>query len=339
MPLISMRRPGLPSVAGLAAICALAGVGCAGGGSHGAAPPGSPTTASTGEPSRTGVPNPFTVIARYRPASLGLHDPANLAIGADGNLYVTDASQHVTVISPHGHLLRRWGRSGKGAGEFSFVTHEAGVPGVSAPIAVGSDGLVYVVDTGHPRVEVFAQTGAFIRQFGGPGVGRGQFLFPSAIAVDGGGNVYVADDQQETISKFSPSGAVEWRIGGASSNYPDLIGHFHLATLDSHGRLVALNDDAERTLYINARGGTVDGFESGGCDVTVDAAGYTYVNGCQEPLLSPHDTRVFDRNHRLVGEWDHSGFGWSPRFGPNGEIFTLGEDGSILRLKVDLPDA
>jgi hypothetical protein len=29
----------------------------------------------------------------------------------------------------------------------------------------------------------------------------------------------------------------------------------------------------------------------------------------------------------------------APRFGPNGEIFTVADDGSILKLKVSLPDA
>lgn len=335
-------RKGYPrtAVAVLAATAALAS-GCGYGATH-PARAGRPTaTSSVGASGSAGpsLPNPFTVIARYSAASLGLHDPANLSIGPDGNLHVTDASQHVTVISPHGQVLRRWGRPGTGAGAFSFVTHEAGVAGVAAPIAVGSDGLVYVADTGDQRVEVFSPTGPFIRELGSPGMSRGQFLFPGAVAVDGSGNVYVADDQAETISKFSPSGTFEWRIGGASSSDPDLIGHFHLATVDSHGRLLTLNDDVKRTLYIDARGHKVDGFDSGGCDVTVDAIGYTYVNDCHEALLSPHDTWVFDRSHRLVGEWDHSGFGWSPRFGPNGEIFTLGEDGSILELKVALPRA
>jgi hypothetical protein len=29
----------------------------------------------------------------------------------------------------------------------------------------------------------------------------------------------------------------------------------------------------------------------------------------------------------------------APRFGPNGEVFTVGVDGSILKLKVALPGA
>jgi hypothetical protein len=46
------------------------------------------------------LPSPFTVTARYTAASLGLDHPDALAIGPDGNPYVTDASQRVTVLSP-----------------------------------------------------------------------------------------------------------------------------------------------------------------------------------------------------------------------------------------------
>jgi sugar lactone lactonase YvrE len=335
----------------LATISAVAAAGCAAGVSHDQPPSRSSSAVATGgaassagesptgESSSAGVPNPFTVLARYSAASLGLHDPASLAIGPDGNLYVTDAGQHVTVASPEGKVVTRWGHRGRGRGEFTFVTHEAGVRGVTAPVAVGTDGRVYVADTGNERVEVFSPTGTFIREFGSAGSGMGQFLFPSFIAIDAHGNVFVADDQQETISKFSSDGHVEWRIGGASAGDPYLIGHFHIATVDAHERLVALNDDAGRILYIDENRRIVDSFGSGGCDVTADAAGFTYVDGCEEPLSPGHDTMVFDRTHHLVGEWDDSGFGYSPRFGPNGEVFTLGEDGSILRLKVALPGA
>ena len=303
------------------------------------------TSSATSSAAR--VPNPFRVIARYSASSLGLRGPANLAIGPDGNLYIPDASQRVTVVSPQGRVLRRWGRPGKGPGELDFVKHQPGVPQVSAGIAVGADGRVYVDDSGNARVEVFSPTGTFIRQFGGHGYGRRQILFSNYLAADGQGDVYLADDQKKTTSKYSPTGALDWVIGGASATDPDLIGHFHISSssIDPHARLLIANDDRSRILYIDGSGHKVDAFGSlrdfkdGPCDVTVDAADNTYVNSCQEPLQSPHYTEVFDRTHRLIGKWYPSPFAFSPRFGPRGEVLALGEDGSILRLRIALAGA
>jgi NHL repeat len=297
-------------------------------------------TSASPQSGTTSLPNPFTVVARYPAASLGLKNPASLAIGPDGNLYITEAKQRVTVISPKGVVLRWWGEPGRGPGQFRFIPHEAGVRNVAAAIAVAADGRVYVADSGNARVEVFSPTGEFIGQIGSYGSARGHFQQPVFLAVDDADAVLVADDQARTVSKFSASGTLQWRIGGPSgTNDPDLIGHFHFSGFDSHGRLVALNDDRELTIYLDARGRKVDSFRSDGCDITVDPAGNTYTNGCEEPLDEGHDTWVYDRSHDLIGEWDDTGFGWSPRFGPNGEVFTIGEDGSILQLHVELPHA
>ena len=338
-----MRDPGTPGAFALILTLAAAGAACSGATVNGSVHTGgSIASANPSATVSTGIPNPFTVIARYSAASLGLKNPRHLAIGADGNLYITDDSDRVTVVSPAGKVLRRWGHPGTGPGEFSFVSIDNLDPSdVHASIAVGRDGKVYVSDSGNHRIEVFSPTGTFIRQFGSFGLNDGQFLAPFDLAVDAQGNVYVADDQQETLSKFSPGGHFEWSIGGVAATDPDLQGGMHLANVDSHGRVVVAVSEAGRIVYIDAAGHKVDVFatapQGGPCNVTVNGAGDTVVGSCPPDF----DTRVFDRTHHLVGEWHQSPFETdaAPRFGPNSEVFAIGQGGSILELKVALPGA
>jgi sugar lactone lactonase YvrE len=333
----------------LAAAAALAGLAVLAAGCAGTAATSAGTNPSPASTASRALPSPFTVTARYTAKSLGLSHPAALAVGPDGNLYVTDLSQRVTVISPAGTVLRRWGKPGSGPGEFRFIAFEPTTPtDIHGQIAVGPHGDVYVSDSGNARVQVFTPGGRFVRQFGSYGSGKGQFLRPYHLAVDATGDVYVADDQAGTLSKFSPTGKVLWTIGGGASSDPDLTGLFKFNGFDAHGRLVVVNDAVNRVLYIDASGHKVDAFSpstSGSptghvCEATVDAAGDTYVSGCGGvPQTGP--TLVYDRTHRLIAEWPGTPYSLlrSPTFGPHGEVFALATDGSILRLHITLPGA
>jgi hypothetical protein len=290
----------------------------------GAALAGCGASAAMSRHAARGLPRPFTVVARYDARALGLRHPDSLAVGPDGNVYVTDASDRVTVISPRAKVLRRWGRPGGGPGEFRFTTEDPTDPhAINGKIAVGPNGLVYVSDSGNARVEVFTSRGRFVRQFGHLGSRPGEFLFPFDLAVDPAGDVYVADDQIDgAVSKFSAGGRLLWRLG---SRQRDLAGHHEFGSLDAHGRLVVMANADGRVIYLDGGGHEVDAFGvqdalRDGCDVTVDEWGDTYVTGCTAKA-----TAVFDRRHRLVADWPgtRDRLLWSPRFGPDGEVFAL----------------
>jgi NHL repeat len=329
------------------AVAAAAGLAILAAGCSGTAATATGTNTSPAGAASRALPSPFTVTVSYTAASLGLNHPDALAIGPDGNLYVTDLSQRVTVISPAGTVLRRWGKPGTGPGQFRFIPADPSTPAdVQGQIAVGPDGLVYVSDSGNARVQVFTQQGRFVRQFGSFGSRKGQLLRPFDLAVDGAGNVYVEDDQAQTMSRFSPAGKIIWTIGGASGD-PDLVGFQKFSAFDTHGRLVIVNDALNRVLYIDASGHEVDAFSPSTagsptghvCEVTVDAAGDTYVSGCGPQPTGP--TLVYDRAHRLIAKWPGTTYSLlkSPVFGPRGEVFALATDGTILKLHITLPGA
>jgi DNA-binding beta-propeller fold protein YncE len=291
-----------------------------------------------GTPSHVDEPAGHLRIVRTLSASsLGLATPRSATIGPNGNLYITDSvHQRVTEATPTGQVIRVWGGEGTGPGRFRMA---------DGGIAVDQHGRVYVADSGNGRIQVFTSSGQFIRQLGSFGRRTGQFLFPWAIAAAPDGSVYVSDDRRKTLTKLSPTGSQDWRLGGPATS-PDLVGHLHFASLDSHGRLVAANDGAGRVVYISPRGQQVDAFGAGAsrahatdfpegaCDTTVDAEDYVYVAGCAPRRRTGNLIHVYDPSHRLVGAWRHSPLVSAPRFGPGGLVVAVGFD-SILVLAAD----
>jgi len=79
--------------------------------------------------------------------------------------------------------------------------------------AVGSDGSIYVTDTGNNRIQVFSRDGAFLRTWGSHGSAPGQLDGPTGIAVYGS-IVYVADTNNDRIQQFDTSGNLVGSYGG-----------------------------------------------------------------------------------------------------------------------------
>jgi sugar lactone lactonase YvrE len=278
-----------------------------------------------------------------------------LAVGPNGNVYVTDFSQRVTELTPSGNVLRRWGSRGHGPGQFDFLAPDPSAPKqVAGLLAIGPHGDVYVSDSGNSRVEVFSADGRFLRQFGRPGTGLGRFDATFALAVDPAGNVYVLDGKvQGLLTKFSPNGRPLWQVGAAGSDAPFAGLPMHTTAVDSHGRLVLNSDQNGEVYYLDGGGHVVDSFNAnphtiglpfGPCSATVDDAGNVYATECGQgqscSTLRCSATLVFDRTHQLIAEWDDPGgpLNSGPAFGPNREVFTITPDGSIVRLRPTLPN-
>jgi outer membrane protein assembly factor BamB len=282
----------------------------------------SPTTAS---PAGNGAPgNPLTLAATLSPATTGLSSPMALAFGPDGNLYVVDLDSTVRVITPNGTQVRSWGSRGSATGQFFFGANDR------ADIAVGDDGLVYVMDGGNHRVQVFQPDGTFVRHFGSFGTAPGQFMDPINLTVDPSGDVYLIDDAAQTVNKLDAHGTLIWSVGGPHETDPDLQGHHHRGSFDPAGVYWITNDDNGRVVGIDPDGkkvaaygglGTELGEFQGTDSVVFDAAGNAYVDECADTRL-----QVLNPQHDVIGVLDAPDgmpFGYSYTFGPDGRMYAI----------------
>ncbi len=87
--------------------------------------------------------------------------------------------------------------------------------GISA-LSVDSAGNIHVVDGGSSTIRVFGPDGTFLRRFGGPGAGPGEFRYATAVVIHGDGRILVPDGASRRINVYSPTGTpvAQWSMAG-----------------------------------------------------------------------------------------------------------------------------
>jgi DNA-binding beta-propeller fold protein YncE len=138
-----------------------------------------------------------------------MDSPMGVAVDGTGNVYVTDADKDcVVVFDRSGQVLRMFGSSGTGNGQFNYPYG----------IAIHHD-EVYVADKGNYRVEVFSLIGEYMRtvvqssQSGLAGV-----FEPTGIAVSGkNGDIYITDLLGHRVIIFNNQGQYIRDVGSAES--------------------------------------------------------------------------------------------------------------------------
>jgi len=118
--------------------------------------------------------------------------PTNIAVGPDGNLYVSDSANfRVEVFSPEGRFIRKLGEVGTSLGNFARPKG----------IAVDRKRHTYVVDAAFQNVQVFNSEGMLLLFFAEPGIGPGQLYLPTDISID-----------YENVAYFQPYAAPGFQL-------------------------------------------------------------------------------------------------------------------------------
>lgn len=121
-------------------------------------------------------------------------DPIFLAIKG-GRLYASTADG-VYVLDLRGNLLARWGGRGSDPGKFSFASG----------VAAGKQGRVYVSDSNNFRIQALDRRGNFLWQEGGSVAGGRRFDLPAGMTVDEQERIYVIDAFANLIRIFDHKG-------------------------------------------------------------------------------------------------------------------------------------
>lgn len=104
-----------------------------------------------------------------------LYKPTNLALSADGRLYVADTGNfRIQEFTLDGRFVRSLGDIGNGLGQFARPKG----------LAIDRAGRLYVADAAFENIQVFDPDGKLLMFFGEPGERPANINLPAAVAID-----------------------------------------------------------------------------------------------------------------------------------------------------------
>lgn len=221
-------------------------------------------------------------------------------------------------------FLSMWGTYGTGPGQFK-------TPG---GVALDAAGLVYVLDSNDPRIQVFSHEGVYVRRWW-----TDSHISPvgeSAIAIDPGGRLYVGDPNKRAVVAYTVDQGYIRTIAMPADTYNGPNG----LAIAPNGDLLATTGSPPRVERYDGNGTrvlewTIPGAYPGG--IACDAAGNVYVSD-----LSGCRVLEYSGSGVLLGQWGSPGTG-SGQFnypiriavGPGGIVYVV--DNGNARVQMFTP--
>jgi sugar lactone lactonase YvrE len=168
-------------------------------------------------------------------ATAGLISPSDVAVDANGTVYVADSSNNrIVKITAAGEFSILAGSGSPGSADGVAANASFNTP---SGIAVDANGDIYVADSANDNIRKITPAGVVTTLAGaGPDVVANRsgwidgaaldarFRYPSSVAVDLNGNVFVSDIDNNRIRKITPGGIVSTLAGQDSIGYTDGTG-------------------------------------------------------------------------------------------------------------------
>lgn len=184
------------------------------------------------------------------------------------------------------NLLREWGgENAKDEALYFFYPYE---------VKINKNNMINILDTGNCRIQIFSNSGKFVRTIGRKGQGPGDFLYPTSFDIDPSGNLIVAEDHNrriqilssegEYISSFKINEGYPGRLKVLTKNR--IIIHNPLKSFKSHSLLDIYNYKGKILKEIGKFKGKSKSIESfGGVYFALDKYDNIYVAYTQIPLI------------------------------------------------------
>lgn len=187
------------------------------------------------------------------PSEVVLKNPNGIAVDPDGMIFVVDASANKLV---------KFNPDGTYAGSYDGA--DTGFYG-PRDLSVAPNKQIYIVDQGRSRIVAFdPTTNSYLRIWGTPGSGPGEFRDPTGLTI-GEGSVYVADVGNGRVQIFDLTGKYVQEVAvptwqKASDEYPDVV-------FDEKTRtLYVSSNKTNEILAFDANGNPLEGFKPEGDD-------------------------------------------------------------------------